>query len=393
MLRVMGQKVIAVSVRLLVASFPEDAPRGAVTRFCAEHGISRSWFYEMRARARAAEGYEELFPRSRAPKNRPQQISPQVADLACELRSKLQREGWDCGPLSVQVQMRGHNLPVPSRATLARLFAARGLVEPAPNKRPRSSYRSYASPLPNMLWCADGFDYQLASGTTVCVLQLLDDCSRMDLGSRAASGETSREIKAMLQAAIDSHGQPHRFLSDNGAGFNPSRRGRVGQVESWLRSLGVQPITCRPAHPRGNGKAERGHQTLQRWLAARDPASSLEQLQDLIEQFRDGYNHRPHQGLGMATPQQVWDTRPHAEALHPGQIPQRMIDKRIKVAANGNVATGHWGTVNIGNRHAGEYVIVVVDQATISVLDELGTFLRTVRIEPGRTYYGLKPRH
>lgn len=70
-----------------------------------------------------------------------------------------------------------------------------------------------------------------------------------------------------------------------------------------------------------------------------------------------------------------------------------MIDKRIKVAANGNVATGHWGTVNIGNRHAGEYVIVVVDQATISVLDELGTFLRTVRIEPGRTYYGLKPRH
>ena len=119
MLRVMGQKVIAVSVRLMVASFPEDAPRGAVARFCAEHGISRSWFYEMRARARAAEGYEELFPRSRAPKNRPQQISPQVADLACELRSKLQREGWDCGPLSVQSQMRGHNLPVPSRATLA----------------------------------------------------------------------------------------------------------------------------------------------------------------------------------------------------------------------------------------------------------------------------------
>lgn len=393
MLRGMDEEVIPVGVRLMIAAFPDDAPRGSVTRFCAEHQISKSWFYELRARSREAgpDGYQGVFPRSRAPKSSPHQISPQLADVACQIRQELQLDGWDHGPISVRVKMTERGLPAPSRATLARLFLTRGLVEPAPNKRPRSSYRSYASPLPNMLWCADGFDYTLATGRMVCILQLLDDCSRYDLGSRAATGETSHEIQAMLTAAITAHGQPQRFLTDNGAGFNPSRRGHNGTVEAWLRSLGVHPITCRPSHPQGNGKAERGHQTLQRWLAARDPADSIDALQNLLEAYRGPYNNRAHQALDMATPQQIWDQRPHAQPLHPGDLPSTTIDKKIKVAANGNVTTGHWGTVNIGTKHAGEHVIVLIDPTMINILDELGTFIRTITIEPARTYYRLTP--
>ena len=40
-------------VRLAIAQWPDDAPRGAVSTFCAEHGISRKSFYVLRKRATA----------------------------------------------------------------------------------------------------------------------------------------------------------------------------------------------------------------------------------------------------------------------------------------------------------------------------------------------------
>ncbi len=39
-------------VRLAISQWPEDAPRGAVSTFCAEHGVSRKSFYELRKRAK-----------------------------------------------------------------------------------------------------------------------------------------------------------------------------------------------------------------------------------------------------------------------------------------------------------------------------------------------------
>ena len=49
----MADKVVGMDVRALVVVFEQDPARGAVTRFCREHGVSRSWFYELRARAAA----------------------------------------------------------------------------------------------------------------------------------------------------------------------------------------------------------------------------------------------------------------------------------------------------------------------------------------------------
>ncbi|TSD94680.1 helix-turn-helix domain-containing protein, partial [Skermania sp. ID1734] len=58
-------------VRLAIAQWPDDAPRGAVTTFCAEHRISRKTFYAIRARARTDGAAAALQPRSRRPKNSP----------------------------------------------------------------------------------------------------------------------------------------------------------------------------------------------------------------------------------------------------------------------------------------------------------------------------------
>lgn len=41
-------ETIDARIRLAIAQWPDDAPRGSVTSFCAEHGISRKSFYPIR---------------------------------------------------------------------------------------------------------------------------------------------------------------------------------------------------------------------------------------------------------------------------------------------------------------------------------------------------------
>ena len=58
-------------VRLAIAQWPDDAPRGAVSTFCAEHGISRKSFYELRKGATVDRSAAVLEPRSRRPQSSP----------------------------------------------------------------------------------------------------------------------------------------------------------------------------------------------------------------------------------------------------------------------------------------------------------------------------------
>lgn len=68
-------------IRLGIAQLPDDAPRGPVTTFCAEHDISRKTFYAVRTRVRAeGEAAAALQPRSRRPKTWPIQLSKGVKD-------------------------------------------------------------------------------------------------------------------------------------------------------------------------------------------------------------------------------------------------------------------------------------------------------------------------
>ena len=87
-----------------------------------------------------------------------------------------------------------------------------------------------------------------------------------------------------------------------------------------VRSLGVEPITSKPYHPTTQGKNERFHQTLFRYLDQQPLADSI------AEPPGDGSTasttpcntQRPHQGLpGRITPQQAWDATEVAQAPRP----------------------------------------------------------------------------
>ena len=103
-------------VRLAIAQWPEDAPRGAVTTFCAEHEISRKTFYVIRARALADGQAAALEPRSRRPRTSPARLTDEVKQQAVAVRAALESSGLDHGPISVHDKMRTLG-PEPASAT------------------------------------------------------------------------------------------------------------------------------------------------------------------------------------------------------------------------------------------------------------------------------------
>lgn len=400
------------AVRMLVATWPEGAPRGAVTAFCAEHGVSRAWFYKVR-RLAVADGVLAATQRARpVPRTNPRKIAPEVEELAVRVRKELADEGWDCGPISVHDQLVRLGLPAPSRATLARIFTARGLVVAQPQKRPRSSYQRFAYPDPNGLWQLDGTEVVLADGTKAMVMQVEDDHSRRILASRACPSENAEDAWAVTELAISRHGVPQRFLTDNGLAFNASRRGYVGFLSGKLQALGVNTIASSPRHPRTCGKNERLHSTFKKWLEARPAAADLPQLQVLLEQFEPAYNTtRGHQSLvKRCTPQQAWDATPKAAApALPGRRPRHpptrgaaslsgtakdgTLVRPIQVGARG-ILRIQGITVNLGLHHPrghGELIAVLSDTDLHLFRTDTGDLLRTITLTEGQQYYGPAP--
>ena len=99
------ERSVRMDIRLKIANFPDGAPRGAVSEFCATYRISRSWFHERRARARAEGPLAAAAPRSRAPIHRPRLTAPEVEGCALLVRQQLAEEGPDNGPTSVRHRM------------------------------------------------------------------------------------------------------------------------------------------------------------------------------------------------------------------------------------------------------------------------------------------------
>jgi transposase InsO family protein len=218
-------------VRLAISQWPDDAPRGAVSTFCAEHGISRKSFYELRKRAKVDGPAAVLEPRSRRPRSSPSKLSDDVKAQAVKVRAALEASGLEHGPISVHDKMRAMGLdPVPSIPSLARIFREAGVARLEPKKKPRSAWRRFVYPAPNACWQLDATEYVLAGGRTCVILQLIDDHSRYAVASHVAWTETAEAAITVFDKAVAAHGVPQRLLSDNSLALNPTRRGIVGQL-------------------------------------------------------------------------------------------------------------------------------------------------------------------
>jgi Integrase core domain len=146
------------------------------------------------------------------------------------------------------------------------------------------------------------------------ILNLLDDHSRVCVGSDAQRVFKAGDVDDCFGNAATRYGDPATVLSDNGAVFTGRSRGQ-GRValEVTLARRGIRFRHSRPDHPQTCGKVERFHQTLKKWLTTRPRARTLRQLQAQLDSFRGYYNtQRPHRALGRRTPIQAYQARPKA---------------------------------------------------------------------------------
>jgi putative transposase len=381
-------------VRLTIVQWPDDGPRGSVTTFCLEQGISRETFYAIRKRAKTDGPAAALEPKTRRPRTSPSKLPDGTAQQAIGVRAALERSGLDHGPISVHEKMKLLGMtPVPAVSSLARIFRDAGVARLEPRKKPRAAYRRFVYPAPNACWQLDGTEYVLTGGRKCVFFQLIDDHSRLAIATHVAWGETSAGAIAVVTKGIAAHGVPQRLLSDNGAALNPSRRGVIGQLVTYLTSLGVEPITGKPYKPTTQGKNERFHQTLFRWLDKQPLASTLEELQVQVDEFDRIYNtQRPHQALpGRITPAAAWAATPKVDEPHPSARSALLLPDGVRltrVRDNGTVFAR--GTrFHVTRTMIGNVVSLVETDTTLQVFDDTGNLL----IEhpwpaPGTKYVG-----
>jgi len=100
--------------------------------------------------------------------------------------------------------------------------------------------------------------------------------------------ENAEDALTVMRACISAYGAPHEVLSDNHSSFNQLRQGRVGVMELYLASVGTLAISGRAFHPQTQGKNERSHQTLFRYLQAHQP-TSLDEVNALLVTYRQHY--------------------------------------------------------------------------------------------------------
>ncbi len=172
-----------------------------------------------------------------------------------------------------------------------------------------------------------------------------------------------------------------------------SRPGGRNHLEHELRRLNIVQKNSRPNHPTTCGKAERFQQTLKKWLRAQPvQPTTIEQLQTLLDRFRDEYNQRrPHRSLPhRATPATIYTARPKAT---PGADRTSDTHDRVrhdKISKAGTVTlrvAGRLRHIGVGRTYAGTYVILLVHDLNVRVVNAAtGELLRDLVIDPRRDY-------
>lgn len=352
-----------------------------VRRFCDDHGVSTWFFWDLRRRHRV-EGDAVLEAKSRAPNSVANKTSPAVEDAIVAERKRLEEGGLDAGPATIAFHL-GDLEGLPSEATIWRILKARGCIVDDPSKAPKASQRCFTAERANECWQLDDTGWELADGTEVRILDVLDDHSRTAVASVALPTCTGAAAFAVLTAAAAILGWPARFLSDNAKAFR-------NVLADALRPLGVAAGHSRPYHPQTCGKVERFHQTLKRWLNARPRAATIEELQAQLDLFRLIYNHhRPHRAIARRFPADVWADAPKSgPATQPIDTPTTVYDGTIH---GGQITIGHRYRITVGARHTGQRALTVITGTTCNIFID-GHHIRRLTIDPTRRNQPLNPR-
>lgn len=276
-----------------------ESVAGAARRY----GVSRQRAYKIKRRW-DADGDSGLPPRSRAARTIANRTDAVPASRIVELRKQLEKDGPDAGAESIAARPERDGVRPPANSTIHRILVSAGPVRPEPGKRPKASYTRFEASPPDEPRQSDFTHWPIATVPGAVAVSRLDDRSRNPLHARAFATVTMDDVEAAFLQACAEHGIPARTLTDNGTVYTTRPISATpGRSERTLALMGVRQSNGRPCHPQTQGKIERYHRALKQWLSARPLASSIDELNEQLAEFRHVYNEeRPHRALGRRTP-------------------------------------------------------------------------------------------
>ena len=360
----------------------------SVRAVAAATGRSKSWVHRHVQLFREG-GEEALAPAKRGPQVAPTRTPALVEDRIVALRKRLDDEGLDAGARTILYHL-ALTSAAPSLSTIHRVLVRRGFVTPQPQKRPRSSWIRFESDLPNDTWQSDMTHWHLADDQPVEIVNFIDDYSRAVLASVAVPVASAKDVVRIFFDCAATYGLPTSVLSDNGAIYTATYRGSRTGLEIDLVALGITFKHGKPYHPQTQGKVERYHKTLKKWLAKRPAAITLTELQSQIDRFVHIYNEeRPHKARGCP-PMHAWRAMDKATPLIDGQpvlattkVRHDKVDKTGCVTLRYRARLHHIG---LGRAHAGARVLILMSDLDVRVINELGEVIRHLTLDPSRDY-------
>ena len=355
----------------------------------ASTGRSKSWVGRHVQLYREG-GDEALAPKRRGPVTAKNRTSAVIEDAIVAMRKELTDDGWDAGAKTIQWHLNESGVVAPALATIHRVLVRRGFVTAQPQKRPRSSWIRFESHLPNETWQSDMTHWQLEDLRPVEIVNFIDDYSRAVLSSSVVPVATAAEVVRLFFTTTDLYGLPASMLSDNGGIYTAAYRGSHTGLEIELAMLGIRFKHGKPYHPQTQGKVERYHQTLKKWLRKQPASSSIEELQTQIDGFVKYYNEkRPHQARNCP-PMRAWRELDKATPELNGQpllaktrVRHDHVDRWGSVTLRYRRKLHHIG---VGRPNRGKRVIILMADLDVHVIDEDGVLLRHFELDPTVDY-------
>ena len=383
-----------------------------------------------------ADGDSGLLPRSRAA-HTIARADAVLASRIVELRKQLEKDGLDAGAESIAAGLEREGVGPPANSAIHRILVDAGLVRPEPGKRPKASYTRFEASPPDELWQSDFTHWPIATVPGAVVVSRLDDRSRNPLHARAFATVTMDDVQAAFLQACAEHGIPARTLTDNGTVYTTRPISAApGRFERTLALMGVRQSNGRPCHPQTQGKIERYHRALKQWLSARPPASSIDELNEQLAEFRHVYNEeRPHRALDRRTPGEAYRAKgkalpdpelaartqvkldeeqaaepqpatpsgsmrgkpvPKDERTEPTRVDVTIDPKAHKIDRRGcitqNNIAGKRRIFNLGKHNAGRMAELLIDHGRAVAADlETGEILADQTLDATREYQYRKP--
>jgi len=361
---------------------------------CREFNIARKTGYQIWQRYKRF-GQEAFVEQKRTPYRYANKLPVQLEMLILELKKEF--PDWGAPKLREKILRRHPEVKLPAISTIHAVLDRHGLVQSALRRR---RYKAEGTVLtdvaePNDLWCADyKGEFMLGDKRYCYPLTITDYASRFLLCAEALSSTREDFAFETFTRIFKEFGLPGSMRTDNGTPFasGNSLYGLTKLSVWWLR-LGINLERIKPGHPEQNGRHERMHLTLKR-STTRPPGNNLLEQQEKLDHFIEEYNQeRPHQGIGMKYPTELYKPSPRPYLGTP-ELFYPFHDKTIQVTQCGRICRGRV-KVNLSTAFAGQEVGIKEVEDGIWVVSflnyDLGYFDEEgKRVEPVADPFGTK---